>query len=368
MESFTRDDLYRLAAIESPACITIYLPPRLVGSAPQIDMTRLRNLARTARAVLEARLDDTEMIDDLLRPIEVLATAREMWKDSEHGVAIFRSPDLVRVYHIPADIDEGVHVDTRFDLLPLVHFAADDDTFFILSLGRHDVRLYRASLQECAEESLGSMPLNLAEYLQMNEYEPQPQFHSGSHMAVQGRSKRGTIYYDNTSRRQREKDDYIDYLRALERRVMRTVAPTHAPLVLAGVEEARAIFRGASRYAAIAPGGIRSGLPIAQLHAAARVLAKPLLRQRAMLAIDRFLNLAGTGRASADPDEITRRATFGDVETLLIPTGRDTSSDSEGNAISATSRLVTQVLRTDGDVYRIPPGAVDGTMAAVFRY
>lgn len=362
MEHITRHDIYRLAAVESPECIAIYAPPRHVGADRHIDSTRVTNLLRTARASLQMRAAESIHIDELLLPIEVLAANRNVWEDPKHGVAIFRSPTVMEAYRVSIEIPELVRVDTCFDLLPLTALTSDDGIIFILSIAQGDVRLYRTTWNEAAEIPVDHMPKSLEEFERFDGYEQVPQQHSTRHTAVQSPSKQGTIFHSGPTRRQESKRDYRDFLREVERRVVSLVAPTGAPLVLAGVGEARKLFASLCEYRGLAPEGISGEYELSDLHGAARTITESAITIQRELAVDRINQLSGTGRTSDDIGEISKRAQRGEVEILLFADDVDDSSD--------LSQCVREILRQRGSVYSVPRSELhmDANAEALFRY
>ena len=85
------------------------------------------------------------------------------------------------------------------------------------------------------------------------------------------------------------------------------------------------IYRGVSRYAPLAPGGV-AGNPERsrpdELHARAWPLVEPLFKQARQAALARFRQLAGTGRTSTNLAEILPAVSQGRVEILFVATDR----------------------------------------------
>lgn len=377
MVSFTRDDLLSLAGTVSPACISIYIPPRHAGSAVRIDMTRARNLVRKARIALTERIADPVFVDDVMRPLETLTSERELWRDPEHGVAIFRAPELLRMFRLPVDVPEIVRVDTCFDLLPLVELAVDDGTFFILSIGRRDVKLYRATRQVIIDQSLGTTPVSFDEYLASLDHRRSSQVH-GAQSAALGTAagashrKAGAIFHATATRRERAKMEFEGFLRAIDRRVVSIIGSSRAPLVLAGVGAARAMYRGVSTY----PGIVRSGLGTiassAALHRSAWELVAPVLLAGHQSEIDLLRQRAGSSKASFDGREILARSRDGEVGTLFLATDNrhwPIGARFDGTGVEPLGRMINNVVRTAGSLCivhdRMPN---DAPVAALFRY
>ncbi|HVK39082.1 MAG TPA: hypothetical protein VNA88_11150 [Candidatus Kapabacteria bacterium] len=377
MVSFTRDDLTSLAAVTSPACISIYLPPRHAGSGLRIDMTRARNLVRIARGVLHERIGDEKLVDDVMRPLESLAGQRELWRDPEHGVVIFRAPELLRMYRLPVDIPEMVRVDTCFDLLPLVELAVDDGTFFILAIDRREVRLFRATRQSMIEQSLGTIPAAFDEYLATLKFERASQMHTAASTALSAGAggshrKAGGVFHGSPGRRERAKREFEGFLHAIDRRLMGIIGSSGAPLVLAGVAEARAMYRSVSTYPSVVAGGVGVTTTTALLHRRAWDLVAPTLLRGNADAVDRLRRNAGTPTTLFDTLEIADRSSTGQIGTLFIATDdhhRAIGAHYGGLGVEPLGRAVNNVVRNSGTLCtvheRLPN---DAPAAALLRY
>lgn len=377
MVSFTRDDLTSLAAVTSPACISMYIPPRRDGSALRIDMTRARNLVRTAQLALSERLGDAKLVDDVMRPLEALADDRELWRDPAHGVVIFRAPELLRMYRLSVDVPEIVRVDTCFDLLPLVELAVDDATFFIVAIDRREVKLYRATRQSLIEQSLGTTPAGFDEYLAGLNIERASQVYGASTAALgsiagSSRRKAGGVFHGSPNRRERAKQEFEGFLRAIDRRLTRIIGAGGAPLVLAGVADARAMYRALSSYPSIVAGGVGLATTRTLLHRRAWDLVEPIILHGSDAAIDRLHRNAGTSVTSFDSGEILDRSTSGQIGTLFIATDdhhRAIGARYSGLGVEPLGRTLNNVVRSSGDLCmvhdRLPN---DAPVAALFRY
>ena len=110
---------------------------------------------------------------------------------------------------------------------------------------------------------------------------------------------------------------------------------SRAPLVLAGVEYVRAIYRDVNTYPHLLEAGI-SGSPdrtsTEELHTRAWALMEPHFARERDNAAAAYREALGTGRASASFGDVLTAAEAGRIEVLFVPTGASALSVSPASA------------------------------------
>ena len=382
MKVFTRDELRILTAAPVAPCVSIYMPTHRVPTENQQDRTRLKNLLRQAQEALQAYgLRPTEA-EALLEPAVDLLGAISFWKDKRDGLALFLSPGNFRHYQLPTTFEPLVVVAHRFHVKPLLAFLGGNE-FFVLALSQNSVRLFEGSpFGLSAIDDLAGVPRSLAEALKYDDLEKQLQFRSGT--SVGGKGERPAAFHGQEA--EDTKDRLLRYFRQIDQGLRDLLREEQAPLILAGVEYLRPIYKEANTYQHLLEEGITGnpqGLSADDLHQQAWALAQPRFAKAEEKAAARYRQLAGTGKTSQDAREIVPAAYHGRVEFLFVAVGRQQWGDYDPGAnqvhlhpearpgdFDLLDLAATQVLLHGGAVYAVEPSRVpDGArLAAVFRY
>jgi hypothetical protein len=176
-------------------------------------------------------------------------------------------------------------------------------------------------------------------------------------------------------------------LERLEDAVHERLAGDPSPLVLAGVDYVRALYRGVSRRAVLEDGvpGAPEGLKPEALHRAALEAVRPFWERKREEAAALYRRLAGTRLASGDLKDVLPAAHLGRVAALFVALGTevrgvfdpsDMSVREDGAGSPAQVDLLdlaaAYAFSNGGAVYAAPPErmpVLDGSpVAAVFRY
>ena len=157
----TLADVKALAAAVDP-CITLVMPI----SNPARLAARRNSALRSLRKQLVERHTDRETAGGLLAPIEQLTASVEtahMWANS---LIAFRSPGAFRHYWMRELLKDVAAVGERFEIRPLLAALARQQSFHLLAVGRHHVRLLRSTPRSTEEVRLeGVAPRNMQEFL-----------------------------------------------------------------------------------------------------------------------------------------------------------------------------------------------------------
>jgi len=146
---FRRRHLRELLEAAGPA-ISIYLPED--GSAPNPDRDRLRLRAALERAETLLRETAPDASPALLQPVRELELGTGFWDGGRGGIAIFRTPELTRVFRLFGEVPELVVVAATLHTRPLVRHLQAPSRYWVLELGQGPVRLWRG-------DAVGAFPV-----------------------------------------------------------------------------------------------------------------------------------------------------------------------------------------------------------------
>ncbi len=382
MNAFSQDELKALMGKHEGLCISIFMPTFRTGQESQQNQIRFRNLLRTAEEKLLAGSLRPQEIKALLEPAQALPGNVPFWRRQSDGLALFLSADWFRCFRLPVAFDELIVVAERFHIKPLLPVMSGEGRFYILALSQKEVRLLEGTRQGVREIELESLPKNLADALQHDEFAKQVRFRTGSASGVAGMamvSGHGGVADDT-------KDNLLKYFRLIDRGLHDLFRDERTPLVLAGVDYLFPIYREVNTYPRLTGEGIPGnpeGTSAEALHRMAMKIVSPFFQKAENDAVAQYRQSSGTGLTSAEIPEIVPAASHGRVGLLFVAAGRQHwgTFNAESGAVelhrkpeAASEDLLevaaAQTFLNGGSVFLLSPEKMPDTadLAAVFRY
>ena len=335
MSVLSRDEIQTLTQTIGGPCVSIFMPTLRVGDTQQ-NPIRFKNLLRSAQERLEGwglRNGDAEAFLD---PARRLMDDRAFWEHQEDGLALFRSSEVFKTYRVPLALRELSVVEERFHLKPLFPLLSGDGRFYILALSQKSIRLILASRYSAQEVDLGDIPSSFREA--MGDLTRQySQIHASTSSRAMSRSPivsgRGTGEDDL-------KAEILKYFQIVDDGLAHQAIDIDrkAPFVLAGVEYLLPRYREASKLPNILDEGLTGNsdaLSPEELRDKAWEIVEPLFQEDRKKAVERYGDLAGSGRAGTELEEILPAAYDGRVDTLFTARGVRVwgSYDAEGRTV-----------------------------------
>jgi hypothetical protein len=401
MTSLTREELRPLRDAEPP-CVSIYLPTDRPAVEIPRNRIRLKNLLREAEDQLLARGDKHP--GRVLMPGLALVDDVGFWQHPTDGLALFLAPGTTHHYRVHQSFRELAFVGDRFHLAPLLPLIGADGHFHLLALSQKNVRLFLGGAEGLRELELRGVPRSVQEALNYDVTEHSLQYHSvpatPQTVGSRGRPSGGAGQAVPTGRRQGMFHGHgvvDDDAKEQVRRFMEVLADSldkvwHVhqpplPLVLAGVDYERAMFREATRHPRLVEAGVEGSpdsLADEELERRARPIVEPVLHEEERHAVAVFQDRAGTSRASTDFEEVLLAAADGRVDKLFYDPREQRWGrlDYDGRTVEVhperqngdedlVDRAAVETVFHGGCVYAVGPeqGALAlGPVAAVFRY
>jgi hypothetical protein len=383
MAELQRSRLAALAALEASPALSIFMPAVGLGRADRQDAVRLKNLLREARTRLGEHGLDEAAAGALLEPVERWAQAGAPLTTGG-GLALYAAPGLVQPVTVGFPLPERVAVGARFVVRPLLPLLAVPEAFRVLAVSRNQVRVVECDAQGARRLELADVPGNFDEALGYEEYANEVTAHSTS-SARRGRPALTFHGYGGDESETRQ-DDIEHFLRRVADAVAAALPTDGAPVVLAAVEEYHPLFETANRGLPLATRGLVGNpelLDDAELGERARALLGELRQAGIRAEVERWQELRGAGRASADAAEILRAAHDGRVEVLFLAADAELwgSYEPDLRRLSARERpepgdvelldlAASRTLAQGGTAWELEraemPGA--GAAAAILRY
>jgi release factor family 3 len=379
MDSVRIADLVALGSHRQEPCISIFMPVRRTGPPTQ-EIIRFKNHIRDADDQLQRLGVPAGRIRELLAPLRKLTDDHFFWEYQNAGLAVYRSIDDFRTFRLPFELDDQVVVTDRFQIMPLLRVAAEDEHFYVLALSQKSVRLLHC---DRFTQSTVDLPKESQEIVTAQEDLPEPQ--SQAHSAGTG-SQSVRVMHGNPAGAETDKLRMLTRFRRLERTLREVLAGQTAPMVVASVDYLLPIYREANSYPWLEQAGI-SGNPEQlrddELRAAAWAVLEPQVQARRDELARDFHNLKPAGRATSDLSEVVKASADGRVNSLLVAAGprvwgrfdpatrevavHEAAQPGDEDLVDLAA---IQTLERSGTVIAVPPEAVPdrAPAAATFRY
>lgn len=303
--------------------LSLYMPTYRKGAEVQQNPIQLRNLLREAEQKFLARGLRRPDVASLLEPTEALLTRPIFWEHPEEGLAIFLAPKVFKAYPLPLPLGKLVIVADRFHVKPLLPLFMADGQFYLLTLSQNTVRLFQGTRFSVQEVAMNDMPTSLAEAMRYTVAEKQVQFHTATQAPGGQGGRRQALFFGDGGERGQEKTNLLEFFQQVDEGLRHKLRGARWPLVLAGVEYLLPLYREASTYPNILPGGIPGNpdhLSTQTLHARAWKIVEPIFQSTQQGAREHYSELAGSGspQASSDLKTILTAAYVGRVHTLWV--------------------------------------------------
>lgn len=344
--------------------LSLLLPTARGGPQTQEARVGLRSLVSTAQEAIDA--DPDPVAQETLARIAALGDDSEFWQHQELGLAIYANAEHTFLLSTPYDLSPEAAWGTA-RLRPVVEAAlATDDVgdFAVVLFGRDRVQLFAGDSAGLTELDPG--PVVATE----DEMVGDPNIQQSVVGSPQGRGD--ATFHGHGADRPSARIHVERYVRAvvdgLAEHPQIITAPT---LVLAGVEDTcsfvRSIWHDERLIEATVP-GVAGRTPAHELHASATEELQRVGAARRAKSVSSYEDRQGTGRTSAQPDEILTAAQEGRVDTLFITAAEPSvgGSNVSGDPIDLAIR---HTLTNSGSVLCAPEGMeIPEGCAALFRY
>ncbi|MDQ4023898.1 MAG: hypothetical protein M3217_00180 [Actinomycetota bacterium] len=396
--TITREDLTSLLQPQEGLTVSLYHPTVQAAVEPEENSLHLKNLLAKAKEALSERGLPAAEIDALLAPAIDLLDEKTFWQHQLQGLAVFVTKDGMRYWRLPFEVDELVSIGDSVHLKPLLPVLNLQGHFFILALAQNQVQMYRAtehSIEEIDLEQWG-VPTSLMEALRYDDLQKPESQHpvvtgpgrgqAGNAVAGEGPTRRTHGFHGHGEDGEGQRTQIRRFFNVLDDGLAKALALETAPMVLAGVEYLRPIFKEVTSYNHVLDEGVDGnpeGLRPDELHAKAWRIVQPHFRERIREAKDRYH--AGFARmlASDSLPEVLAAAYEGRVGILFAQRGAeawgvfdlaarttDVQKDRRPGDVDLIDLACRQTLATGGEVYVVDEADMpsDLGVAAVYRY
>jgi hypothetical protein len=330
LQVISPDELRALLEDDSSVAVSVYLPTNRAAVEPGQNSLHLKNLVSDAREILEQEVRRPEACR-LIAPLDDLLGDNEFWLHQLEGLALFRTMKRFARYRLPYVVPERVVVGPACFVKPLFPALFPNEHFFVLALSQHAVRLLHCTRHGCEGIDLTPLgiPLSLEEALRYDDLQkPELQHHPTTgpgrvpvgQAAGDGRGGRQHGFHGHGESGEGVKTQIRRYLQAVDAGLAKLLGAQSAPLIVAGVDYMRSIYRDVSHYRTILDQGI-DGSPDRLSDASLHARALPIIEEHGRRGIERALESYETrrarGLASDELATVLEAAHAGRVDTLF---------------------------------------------------
>lgn len=396
--TITRDDLTSLLQPQEGLTISLYHPTVQPAVEPEENSLHLKNLLGAAKNELVERGVGRQEIDDLLRPAYDLLDERTFWQHQLKGLAIFLTGSGMRYFRLPFEVDEIVSIGDSVHLKPLLPVLNLQGHFFVLALAQDKVQMYRATEHSIEEMDLKQwgIPTSLMEALRYDDLEKPDSQHNPvtgpgrgqANEAVAGEApnQRTHAFHGHGEDGEDQKTQIRRFFNVLDDGLSKPLGAETAPMVLAGVEYVRPIFKAVTSYDHVLDEGVDGnpeGFRPDEIHAKAWHVVQPHFRERIRDSKDRYHAGHVRGTASDDLGDVLAAAYEGRIGVLfalrraeawgifdLASRRVDIHAERGPGDVDLTDLACRQTLATGGEVFVVEEADMPSAtpVAAVYRY
>ncbi|HSB86431.1 MAG TPA: hypothetical protein VLD86_08985, partial [Ilumatobacteraceae bacterium] len=323
----THHTLSTLVEWDSPLVVSAFVPLDFSRPQPTETITQaLRRLGQMATSTLTDRYGLAQGAADMLVSPLFDPGILDGVPTASRGFAVFVSSDHSCQLALPIAVGPAVEVGHRPDILRLLPVVVEDADYFALTIGKKGAKLFRGS-QFCFEEvPVPDMPGPIEDALWYIRREP-----------VRNRVGSGVLHGSGGGEDLR-KDNLRQYIHLIDKALTPVLGAYERPLVVIGVEYEASMFINHTHYrhtVDVPVAGSPEAMSADDLHRRSWAYVQARASGAAH-AVAKFRQLAGTGKAIVDGEELVTASRDGLVSDLLL--ARSATDDSTGSPLPAAQR------------------------------
>ena len=309
-----------IADVRGDHCISIYMPTTHVPTDWNKNSVRMKNLIRKVEEDMKILNTKGTLINRLTRPLWDLQEDTRFLQEMKSGAVFFSAPDFFEYHLLSAEIHEFAVVSDCFLIKPLFHLFTYNTEYYLLTLSKHQVSLYKADRFSIEELKIPDAPENMEEFLRFDEENEYLQFHTRT--PSQG-DKRAAVFHGHGvgTDKKLEKEKSARYVKAVEQAVSSLLKTDTLPLILFTVEYMQGIYRKENTYVNLAEENI-SGSPdrmkIDELHKEGWNLVSRIADSQIHAALQEFNNERDENKIIGKTEQVVQETYSGKVHALFV--------------------------------------------------
>lgn len=390
MDVLSKEKLERLANFQGINCVSIYIPTHSKGKEvnEQKDAKLLKNHFQDVKNYIKDNKNIPEnTVLGYLEPIHKLIEDADFWRHQSQGLAVFLGDDFFEYYKLPYAVESYGLVSNGFHLGQLLPaYQPHEDQYYILAVSMGRVRLFDATPHNIEEVDLpDKVPQGTDDALSYYDFEKNLQHHSSSPAG----GGNDPVYHGQGGNGGLDRAYLKEYFRHLDDTIHPILENKRCPVILAAVDFLHPVFKAANKSFNLHAQGLTGNfdeIKKHEIHAQSLEIISPQHEQMREKFNEKYQELAGTGKASYDINDIAPAALDGRIDTLFIVKGahkwgvinREDNSvilhdEKRENDRDLVSKAAVDTVLNGGNTYfvdkeQLPEEVEDAEMAAVFRW
>lgn len=365
-----------LIADQSDICVTIYQDTHKMNSEAQQDPVRFKNhLKEAGEKMLAAGLEQSK-VDELLDKAREQTNGHKFWNYQDESLALFISENTLELLQLPHKTGNKVRVEQEFYIRPLLPMVHLDTEYYVLSLSKPEIHLYKTDGYFVEEIELDDIPESYEAFRQFDVEE--------KHLASATDKGGAQVYHGKGAASEDEYRHELEFLKQVENGVTKFMRTTEEPLILAGLKEISSDYKKINHYHQmwedvinLRPADAREQDIIEK----SREMMHAHLNEQHHNEIESYADYAGGDRFEEDLTLIAKAAARGQVDALFLNKGASHMGvhpeqleleDEHQNELLSEIENATAVtvLRNGGTVWDLDPSDIPANkpVAAVLRY
>ena len=285
--------------------VSIYVPASRVPDEVPQSRLQLKGCLKEVSKLIDGDQggEILDLLEDEIGPyLDKESEESEFWQHQAGGLAIFADAETVRVIQVPKRFSPQYSYSTKWFLTPLLELAANNDSYWLLSLSQNEVALYRGS-------RLGIRPVEIPGGT--------PSFEESETAAARSSGDDPAIIDAEA-----DKDNLLRFFKEVNEPIRDILGESTDPLLVAGVDFYLPLYAKANTYPHLVDkiiGGNAEHESEDDLHqSASDVLYRDFAesRKRELL---RLKELDASDVFVTDLQEILAAASMGRVNALVAP-------------------------------------------------
>jgi hypothetical protein len=316
----TKKELLKLADTNNDINISIFIETHRGGkeTLEGQDKINLKTELKEVKSKLEAKGMTDKEIREFTKSVSDLLEDDEFWRHQSDGLAIFITENYFKYYTVPVRFKNFNYVSNDFYLKPLMPLFNGDGLFYILSIKEDQVKFFEATRYTITElETPEIVPERLEDVVGYDHEEKSLQFRTGQ----QGNQGTG-MYNGQGEGNAKEKNEIKRFYRAIHDGIMPLINDNqNIPLILHCQDFQWSMFNDINEYNNLMDVVINPEAEdhdMAVIHEKAWDKVKSYFQENKRQKIETYNEKIGTGKASANINDILDAAIEGKIDTLFV--------------------------------------------------
>ena len=365
MTLITKNQIVELNNINQETCISIFIPTHRAGKKvlEGEDTLVLKNQLKDVKDALSKKGLQSDVIDNLTKPVQELIDNSSFWREQSDGLALFIADNFFEKHTLPVHFEAFNYISNSFYLKPLMPMFVGDGEFYLMLLDRSNVKLYECTKHSFTEIIVDDLiPETKQDRVGFDYEEKNLQFrtaHAGSGQA---------IFHGQEAATGKMKNEIKKYFRAINDGLLPVLNNETMPLLIASQDFLFDIYKGINSYPNLMEKNIKvdfEDTEIFEIHEMAWENISPIFEQAGKDKIAHFMKEQGSGKTAIGIDRILLAAINGKVDTLFCENRTDifgnyseendsltvTQNEESDSTVSLMNIAAIQTFINGGEVY-----------------